>query len=130
MTLDAVVNNITNTLESFEAPALPLPPFLLKCTAMTRPGLSAYKIATNIIKEHEILKIPTGPNPDGSDNMINQFVYNIVKCFVDALQKDASIQAALPTQSLLIQATGANAGGPFTCTGTNLYDALMSGIIR
>lgn len=130
MTLDAVVNNITNTLESFEAPALTLPPFLLKCTAMARPGLSAYKIATNIIKDNEVLGIPTGPNPDGSDNMINQFVYNIAKCFVDALQKDASIQAALPTQSLLIQATGTNAGGPVTCTGTNLYDALMSGIIR
>lgn len=130
MTIDKVVNTITNTLDSYQVPADTLPPLLLKCTSLTRPGLSAYKIAAEIIKNNQKIGIPTGPNPDGSDNLINQFIYNIVKSFVNALQNDASIHGAIPLQSLLIQATGANGGGPVTCVGTNLTDTIMKGIIR
>ena len=50
MTIGTLVNKITDTLEGYEAPASILPPFLLKYTAMTRPGLSAYKIAGEIIQ--------------------------------------------------------------------------------
>ena len=35
-----------------------------------------------------------------------------------------------PMQSLLIQATGANAGGPVTCVGSNLIDSISQGIIQ
>ena len=130
MTIGNIVNTITNTLESYQAPANILPALLLKCTSMTRPGLSAYKIATEIIKNNEAIGIPTGANPDGTDNLINQFTYNIAKCVVDALKKDASIQVAIPMQSLLIQAIGANGGGPVTCIGSNILDSNARGIIN
>lgn len=129
MTIGTLVNKITDTLEGYEAPASILPPFLLKCTAMTRPGLSAYKIAGEIIKNNEAIGIPTKANPDGTDNMINQFTYNITKCIIEALKKDASIQVSIPMQSLLIQTTGANGGGPVTCIGGNISDSSAKGII-
>lgn len=107
-----------------------MPPLLLKCTALNRPGLSAYKITTQIIQNNKAIGIPTDPNPDGSDNKINQYTYNVVKCIVDAIKYDATVQVAIPMESLLIQATGANAGGPVTCVGTNLLDSIGNGIMQ
>lgn len=130
MTLSSIVETMTNTLDSSKIPANILPPLLLKCTALNRPGLSAYKIAAQIIQNNKALGIPVEDNPDGSDNIINQYTYNIVKCIVDAIKNDATVQVAIPMQSLLIQATGANAGGPVTCTGTNLLDSIGNGIMQ
>lgn len=130
MNISTLVNSITNTLNSARIPAGILPPLLLKCTSLTRPGLSAYKIATEVIQNNGKLGIPTGPNPDGSDNKINAYTYSIIKCIVEALKNDAAVQIAIPMQSLLIQATGANGGGPVTCIGTNLVDSISQGIIQ
>lgn len=130
MNISTLVNSITNTLNSARIPAGILPPLLLKCTSLTRPGLSAYKIATEVIQNNGKLGIPTGPNPDGSDNKINAYTYSIIKCIVEALKNDAAVQIAIPMQSLLIQATGANGGGPVTCVGTNLVDSISQGIIQ
>lgn len=130
MTLSSIVETMTNTLDSSKIPANILPPLLLKCTALSRPGLSAYKIAAQIIQNNKALGIPVEENPDGSDNLINQYTYNVVKCIVDAIKNDATVQVAIPMQSLLIQATGGNAGGPVTCTGTNLLDSIGNGIMQ
>ena len=130
MTLSNIVETISNTLDSSRIPANILPPLLLKSTALNRPGLSAYKIAAQIIQNNKALGIPVEDNPDGSDNLINQYTYNVVKCIVDAIKNDATVQVAIPMQSLLIQATGANAGGPVTCIGTNLMDSVGNGIMQ
>ena len=130
MTISNIIDNITNTLDSAKMPANVLPPFLLKCTALNRPGLSAYKIASRIIENNKALGIPVEDNPDGTANLINQYTYNVVKCIVDAIKNDASVQVAIPQQSLLIQATGENGGGPVTCIGSNLLDSIGNGIIQ
>jgi hypothetical protein len=130
MTISNIIDTMTNTLDSANIPANILPPLLLKCTALNRPGLSAYKIAAQIIQNNKALGIPVEENPDGSDNMVNQYTYNVVKCMVDAIKNDATVQVAIPMQSLLIQATGANAGGPVTCIGSNLLDSVGNGIMQ
>lgn len=130
MTITSIVNSLTDRLNSINIPTSTLPPLLLKCISMTRPGLSAYKIASEIIQNNQKLGIPTGPNVDGSENLINAYTYNIIKCMVHALQNDASIQCAIPMNSLLIQATGANGGGSVTCIGSNLKDSISQGIIH
>ena len=130
MTISNIIDNITNTLDSAKMPANVLPPFLLKCTALNRPGLSAYKIASRIIENNKALGIPVEDNPDGTANLINQYTYNVLKCMVDAIKNDASVQVAIPQQSLLIQATGGNGGGPVTCIGSNLLDSIGNGIMQ
>jgi hypothetical protein len=130
MNISNVVDAVTNTLDSAKIPANILPPLLLKCTALSRPGLSAYKIAAQIIQNNKALGIPVEDNPDGTANLINQYTYNVVKCIVDAIKNDASVQVAIPMQSLLIQATGANAGGPVVCIGSNLLDSIGNGIMQ
>lgn len=130
MNISNIIDNITNTLDSAKMPVNVLPPFLLICTALNRPGLSAYKIASRIIENNKALGIPVEDNPDGTANLINQYTYNVVKCIVDAIKNDASVQVAIPQQSLLIQATGGNAGGPVTCIGSNLLDSIGNGIMQ
>ena len=130
MNISDIIDNITNTLDSAKMPANVLPPFLLKCTALNRPGLSAYKIASRIIENNKALGIPVEDNPDGTANLINQYTYNVVKCMVDAIKNDASVQVAIPQQSLLVQATGGNGGGPVTCIGSNLLDSIGNGIMQ
>lgn len=130
MNISNIIDSITNTLDSAKMPANVLPPFLLKCTALNRPGLSAYKIASRIIENNKALGIPVEDNPDGTANLINQYTYNVVKCMVDAIKNDASVQVAIPQQSLLIQATGGNGGGPVTCIGSNLLDSIGNGIMQ
>ena len=130
MTIQNIVDTISNTLDSANTPANILPPMLTKYTSLFRPGLSAYKIASKVIQNNKTLGIPTEPNPNGEENMINQYTYNLVKCIIEAIKYDATVQIAIPMQSLLVQATGGNAGGPVTCVGTNLIDSQATGIIQ
>lgn len=130
MTISSIVDTVTNTLDTAKIPANILPPLLLKCTALNRPGLSAYKIASQIIQNNKVLGIPVDDNPDGSANLINQYTYNVVKCIVDAIKNDASVQVAIPMQSLKIEVAGANAGGPVVCVGSNLLDSIGNGIMQ
>ena len=130
MTIQNIVDTINNTLDSANTPANILPPMLTKYTSLVRPGLSAYKIASKVIQNNKTLGIPTEPNPNGEENMINQYTYNLVKCIIEAIKYDATVQIAIPMQSLLVQATGGNAGGPVTCIGTNLIDSQATGIIQ
>lgn len=129
MDIESVVETINTALDSADIEASTVPPFLLKCSSMDRSGLSAYKIATKVIEQNKLVGIPTEPNPDGSDNLINLYTYNIVKAIVDALQNDASVQVAIPMESLMIQGNGANAGGAVTIIGTNILDSSSKGII-
>ena len=103
---------------------------MLYCTAIKRPGLSASKIAAQIIANNKALGIETGPNKDGSPNKINQLVYNITKCIIDGIKNDAVIQAAIPAGSIQIQGTGGNAGGPVTVTGMNIISSIAKGLMR
>ena len=73
MNISNVVDAVTNTLDSAKIPANILPPLLLKCTALSRPGLSAYKIAAQIIQNNKALGIPVEYNPDWTANLINQY---------------------------------------------------------
>lgn len=130
MTIQNIVDTINNTLDSANTPSIILPPILTKYTSLARPGLSAYKIASKVIQNNKTLGIPTEPNPNGEENMINQYTYNLVKCIIEAIKYDATVQIAIPMQSLLVQATGGNAGGPVTCIGTNLIDSQATGIIQ
>lgn len=130
MSITTVVNKITNVMDTGKIGGKQLPPPLLKCVALKRTGLSAYKTTAKIIENNKKLGIETGPNPDGSQNKINQYTYNVVKEVFKALKEDAMVDVAIPQFSLLVETTGGNAGGPVICTGTNILDSIGNGIIQ
>ena len=130
MNISMIVDRINEKLDELKIPANTLPATILWCISNKRAGLSAYRTAAKIIENNKLLGIPTDPNPDGSENMINQYTYNVVKCVFDAIKNDAVVSVAVPKNSLLVQGTGGNAGGPVTTIGYNLLDSISKGIVQ
>lgn len=130
MNIANIVDKLNGLFDKMKTPAQTLPPFLLKASTRCRTGLSAYKTTSKIIERNQQIGIPTGKNPDGSENMINQYTYNIVKGIFDAIQNDAVVHGLIESNSVMVQAQGGNAGGPVICTGQNLLDVITKGIIR
>lgn len=128
MTFSAVIEAVRNIFGANGVVARFLPPLLICCTAVRRPGVSSAMIASMVIESNRQNGIPTGPNPDGSANLINKHDYGLVKCVVDSLLKNMVIQVGIPAGSLVIQSEGGNAGGPVISIGTNKTDTLAFGI--
>jgi hypothetical protein len=61
---------------------------------------------------------------------VNEFVYNVVEKVVDTLKDDAMVECVIPTGSLVVEAKGANAGGPIVAVGTNINNAKGYGVLR
>ena len=49
---------------------------------------------------------------------------------MDELRKNAVVEAVIPANTIVITATGGNAGGPVTVVGTNTNAIKATGIIR
>lgn len=130
MNIKNLIELTNEALNAARRPAQRLAAFLIYATAVQRPGVSKLKITSDIIADNAPLGINTGQMPDGTDNVVNQFVANLVEKVVDTLKDDALVECVIPTGSLIVQANGANAGGPVVATGTNINNAKGYGVIR
>lgn len=130
MNIKNFVETVNNALETMRAPAMKAAAFLIAATAPARPGISKVKITADIIADNAPLGINTGQMPDGTDNVVNQFVGNVVEKVIDSLKDDAMVECVIPTGSIIVQATGGNAGGPIEAVGTNINNAKGYGILR
>ena len=87
------------------------------CSLLKRPGLSTIVSVANIVKDLNMLGIPTGPNPDGSPNLTVASTYAITKEIFRALRLDAVVQVGGGPMTWDIQVgnlkgTNVNSGGP------------------
>lgn len=130
MTIKNFITTVNTALDAARKPANKLAAFLIYVTAVGRPGISKIKISSEIISDNATLGINTGQMPDGTDNVVNEFVNNVVEKVVDTLKDDAMVECAIPIGSVIVQANGANAGGPISAVGTNINNAKGYGIIR
>ena len=130
LNIEQIANTMKSAFEAMKTPADMLPANILFCLTVKRPGLSAMSLASRVISKNNALGILTGKNPDGTDNVVNQFIYNFSEAIVDEIHENAVAQFALPAGNLSIQVTGGNAGGPVTCNGTNIITSAARGIIR
>ena len=130
LNIDTITNTIKSMFNSLTEPAQKLPGILILSTAIQRPGLSAAKITSNIIKNNQALGLNTGNNPDGSSNVINEYTYNIVSEVLKAIKDDGVVHVCMPPGSINITGQGANAGGPVVITGMNITPSEGYGIIR
>lgn len=130
MNIKNLIKTVNTALDAARKPANKLAAFMIYVTAVNRPGISKIKITSEVISDNETLGINTGQMPDGTDNVVNEFVNNVVEKVVDALKDDAMVECVIPMGSLIVQANGANAGGPVVATGTNINNAKGYGVIR
>ena len=130
MNIKSLIELVNNALDAARKPVTALAAILIYATAVQRPGISRTKITADIIADNAPLGINTGQMPDGTDNVVNQFVANVVEKVVDTLKDDALVECVIPTGSLIVQANGGNAGGPVVAVGTNINNAKGYGVIR
>lgn len=130
LTIAGVVGLITAKIAASRTPVRKLPSILNYATAMRRPGLSESLITSNVIQNNSNYGIETGPNPDGTDNVVNMFVQNIVTQVVKAIREDAVVTVTIPTGAITVQVEGGNAGGPVVSVGQNIMPVNVPGIIQ
>jgi hypothetical protein len=130
MNIKRLIESVDTALDAARKPVNTLVGFMIYATAVHRPGISKLKITSDIIADNATLGINTGQMPDGTENVVNQFVANVVEKVVDTLKDDAMVECVIPTGSVIVTAKGANAGGPVVAVGTNINNAKGYGIIR
>lgn len=130
MDIKKLLETVNTALDAARQPANTLVGFLIYATAVHRPGISKLKITSEIISDNASLGINTGQMPDGTENVVNQFVSNVVEKVVDTLKDDAMVECVIPSGSIIVSAKGANAGGPVVAVGTNINDAKGYGVVR
>lgn len=130
MNINDALDFISTGLEKVRTPAQKLAAYMIYATTRMRPGVSKIKIASEIISENGTLGINIGTMPDGTENVVNQFVCNVVEKVIDNLKDDALVECVIPMGSVIVQANGANAGGPIVAIGSNINNAKGYGVIR
>jgi hypothetical protein len=74
--------------------AIRLPAFLNLFAALL-PGFSPERATLNVIEELQKLGIPTGPGPDGSDNLMNQFVKSVISGMDSEESQNGKVQTSV-----------------------------------
>lgn len=116
--ISQITNAIKNSLTtSFRTPANVLSSIVMLCAMVKRPGLSCMLSTTNVIQNLAKHGIPTEPLPDGSQNLMNILVSDIICETFRALKEDANIQVALPPGAFTVKIEGFSSAGPFSGTG-------------
>lgn len=130
ITVSSIKASFDSVFNSLRKPANVIPAIVMLCSMVKRPGLSCALSTSNILQSMSKQGIPTEPLPDGSPNLMNQLVASMTCEIIRAIKEDLNLQIALPPGSLMIQSTGANAGGPITTVGTNITSATGVGIAQ
>lgn len=125
-TLKTVVEMVKGAFEGNKfKPVKLLPPALLLCTALRRPGLSAMEIMADFTQELSKIGVPVGKNTDGSQNLILASFYAYTKVFLKHLKLKAAVKVAFKPMSITSTGTGANGGGPVVVKSVN--DNIVTG---
>jgi hypothetical protein len=119
---------IKTTLQSARKPGPSIPPILLLCEIMNRPGLSAIALTSAIIAKMETNGFHTGVNPDGSENMDNKFIRIVAEETIKHIKTYGRVEIYAGPMSISFMGTGGNAGGPTVITGYNPTISQNNGI--
>lgn len=74
--------------------ALRLPAFLNLFSALL-PGFSPERATLNVLEELQKLGIPTGPGPDGSENLMNLFTKSVISGMDSEESQNGKVQTSL-----------------------------------
>lgn len=123
MDVKSICDKINSMLKTVRKPLTFLPPILLYCSLARRPGLSVIVSSSKIIKSQADFGAPTGTLPDGTPNLMNQLIVNIVDEVFRALKEDSVVQ--LVTSPGAIKTVGST--GP---TASVNFDNIGYGHVR
>lgn len=130
MSIDSICDAISNAIDKARVPLTHIPPILLLCTAISRPGLSAMATTAKIIRRCAEAGIPVGAAADGSPSLWEIEKYIIVDEMFHAHKFDSLVEATTPIGAVRSLGIGSNSGGPVVVTSFNLTSFPIFGITR
>lgn len=128
--IQTIADEVNSTFDSVRSPLNSVPSMLLSFGAKEMSGLSATSLSSNIIQRLPEAGIETGANPDGSPNMIGQFVRIIVEELIKELKEHGGINVVFDPGTIVSIGTGASAAGPVTVTSQNINYVQGLGILQ
>jgi hypothetical protein len=123
MGISQICNSVLNYFSTTRPSVQQLPRLLLVMSLMRRPGLSTITSSSNIVKDLNMMGIPTGPMPDGSPNLTVAHTFAMVNEIYRALRLDAVVQVGIGPAALNVQV------GPAMGTNINCGNSTMNGQI-
>lgn len=133
MSINNIINKINSFFQAMDAKlskVIPMPAIFLLCASMSRQGLSPLKSLSNVCQKLEEYGIPTGPNPDGSPNLIVHAANAILQEVYRAMTEDAAVQGGINVGEMMLLSQGSNSAGTVVSTGTNLLPTHIWGVIQ
>lgn len=125
-----LINSIKAAFKIARPPAQSVPPPLILAESNIRPGISAMSMASAIIARMPEIGIPTGVNPDGSENINNKFIKVLCEEIVKEIKDNSLVDCSIAPGSIMATGTGGNAGGPVTVESFNTNVTSVKGILR
>lgn len=133
MVIDTIIDKINSFFQAIDAQltkVMPMPAIFLLCSALSRKGLSPLRSLANVCKALEAYGIPTGPNPDGSPNLVVLASYAVLKEVYRAQTEDAVVQGGIQPGEMMVVSQGANSAGAVISRGSNLLPTHLWGVIQ
>lgn len=84
-----------------------------------RGGLNADGLASNILNRFSEIGLPSGPLINGATNIMEAYTLILIEEIVDAIQNKMRVDVAINPGGM-IQASGANLGGPVVSVGSTI----------
>jgi hypothetical protein len=95
MKITDLLDRLDGIMASASITAPIIPPVLIQCGVIARPGMSAIRMTQNIVKDLAAAGFPITDNPDGTPNMTISFVFNQSKGTVDEITKNGVVQVPI-----------------------------------
>ena len=121
MNISSLISIVSEALGKVRIGLQHIPGILLVCTCTRRPGFSSILTSAKVYADMQ---------DNDNDEIVKQFVFNVVDKIKRNIQDDGVCFVAIPPGELRVQLVGGNAGGPITLLGSNKNYVFAWAIIR
>ena len=128
--INTIAQGIEKAFNTVRPALKSIPPLLLLCEVVQRPGLSAIATIGSIIKRMPEAGIETGVNPCGAPNVNNKLIRIVCEEVIKEIKDNAKVTCVIAPKSITSIGTGANASGPIVVKSYNTMPVITNGIIK
>lgn len=125
-----ILKILLSAFSLMKQPADTLPPPLVFIGAKLRPGLSARDIAARVISRFSESDAVNGEIFQEGNNVMTALELIRMEEIVNAIQTEMKISSVIDPGAMIINASGANGGGPVTVVGTNINITESNGVAQ
>tara|TARA_R110000744_G_scaffold181767_1_gene300934 strand:- start:172 stop:618 length:447 start_codon:yes stop_codon:yes gene_type:complete len=128
--MSSILKILLSAFSMMKQPADTLPPPLVMIGSKLRPGLSARDMASRVISRFSESDAISGEIFQEGNNVMTALEVIRMEEVVNAIQTEMKISSTIDPGAMIINASGANGGGPITVVGTNILPTSSTGIAQ